>query len=324
VEKFFKQIDNILNWANRFLKPLQKAAGFLGKLGKAVGLGSGSVLEIKIPTFSTATFSPFNGAKDGKPGYRDNYSYEKLKKIDVAAERQSQWVRATYPYVDSLRAPIRQLFRKTFQISNASTYFTHWTNRYTLAISHRIRSKSGYTPHMYVMRDMDSKRKGRERWTKATRQGKRLAEGYFTVIAVVHRKRRGAIIGSSLFKKPSKEGTFAVAQAMFYNANGRDLASGSNRTQPNTGWDTLNWEPPVKAFEWGKHKVTTGGGNPLDVFRGRKRPTMQSRVKLNWQAKLIPITASRIGDALSNPGIGAQSRRTLKAMKRYERHLLSH
>jgi hypothetical protein len=86
-----------------------------------------------------------------------------------------------------------------------------------------------------------------------------------------------------------------MAEAMFYNANGRSPGGNSN-TQPNTGWDTLNWTAPVAAPEWsGIDPLYQGGVD--DLFSGSLAAPAASRVTLNWQARLVPIDAIRQADA---------------------------
>lgn len=308
----FRQIKRLLDRANDIIEVLLAPVGWLGKvIGQDITDKLIPIPRIDLP------------AGPGEKGYSDNPSYDGLPEIDVEEARRSQWARATYPVVNSLRSPIRGFFRKWCRISNAPTWFTHWSNRYTLAISHRIRT-SDKKPHMYVMRDMRPKQKGNEPWTRSTSQGKRRAERYFTVIAIVHRKRETAIIGPSIFKNPAKRGTFAVAQAMFYNANGRAANPANGRYQPKTGWDTLNWAPPFRAPEWGDHQPATGGGGFPRFFISGKNATAGSRVKLNWQAKLVPVTSSRLRDAEQSSKLSQRLRQEMGRIRKHARHLLSH
>ena len=60
--------------------------------------------------------------------------------MNQAEERYTQWVRATYPYVDAFRAPILAMFRKHLEISDAGEYYKKWTDRYTLTKIWQFRS----------------------------------------------------------------------------------------------------------------------------------------------------------------------------------------
>ena len=81
--------------------------------------------------------------KPGGHGYPENFSLdeERLPKLNWEQERKSQWVRATYPYVESWRSGFNELFFNYMGMSNAWTYYTNWTNRYTIVISHDLRSE---------------------------------------------------------------------------------------------------------------------------------------------------------------------------------------
>lgn len=381
-------------------------------------------------------------------------SFEKFE-IDVEQESLSQWTRATYPYVDSYRAPFRHFFDRSLPNSCLRTYFTHWTNRFTLIETHfrrrvdvfgnyveddseseeptdqnlvkqwrekldelRLKLEALATvseveddaasrtdvvdllqefneaaiwmrtsgalaalesaglkprawleavektsrnaadtarrapydpeselteeefrqsvetlaiyhsltelleglseldalvdfldptapPKMYVLREMEPEWKGNEAWT----QDPRAAEQMFTILVAARRQPQATGFGPGLFRNPNADGTIAFAQAMFYNANGREILAADDITrQVNTGWDTLNWQPPVQAPEWrrGQPAESNSGGSggpfpwqwkpPLDVFTGRPVEPI-AKVQLNWQSKLVPLTTSRLRDA---------------------------
>ena len=163
-------------------------------------------------------------------------------------------------------------------------------------------------PSMFVMTGMEPDSKGNEAWTS----NDRLAEKHFTIIVAAQRKPKPSSFGPGLFKNPFKKGTICFSQAIVYNANGRDIDDNANGlTQPNTGWDTLNWQPPIKAPEWrnGKPSESNSGGTggrfpwqwkiPTNVFTGRKS-IRSAEVKLNWQSMLVPITQSRLKDIVDD------------------------
>ena len=450
IRQVFSQINRWLDQARGKLKFLEDSTSLISEGISAVGMGTGFT-EMVIPALPTFPTLP----EPGKSGFDDNPSLNNLPELPWKAESRSQWTRATYPYVDSFRAGIRSFFKAQMRLSNASTYFVHWTNRYTLAVSHErrkaesldqsessqrsnrnllswLRGKNtdlrawlnralqwtgkigdpvdlegdsyqaifkdlertaltlksrpselgeaaaqtsewidqvqehdrivlarvesagrmeapgpgiepnelrdgtedlvrievldellkGFEvlldqiekypdphelgiPHMYVLDGMEPERKGREDWT----WDKGRAEQLFTVIGLAHRQPRRPSI-PTLFRDPGPSEHLAFAQAIFYNANGRTEApeDKAGDRQPDTGWDTLNWEPPVAAPEWGADPSGDGGRwEPWKVFTGGIRSTRGTRVKLNWQAKLVPVTRERLSQARANDRPGART-----------------
>ncbi len=398
-------------------------------------------------------------------GYPENPSLEDLTEIPWKAESTSQWVRATYPYVDSFREPIREWFRdgKNCQYSNASTYFANWTNRYTLEISHAIRSGKtsggnsssesqqqdnspwgklkafranikefhqrlkqamqpetpleqpapggrqelkeisrllttyvdgldsdvlaalrqltpladqwlaavrGHAgdvdtfvnnlqppadldmdetafrelerditlaatldnllrildtlaakidqlvnpfsskPHMYVMRFMPEDGKGQERWASSPQQ----ADELFTVMGFAYRDTRNDTPFAPLFKGQHAKGRVAIAQAMIYNAGGLRPKPQGDKLQVDTGWDTLNWATPVKAREWGADPTGESVGNPWTIFSGSRGPNKNAYVRLNWQAKLVPVSEGRLQQAAQDGQLPANIKDTLSSI----------
>lgn len=276
------------------------------------------------------------GEKFGGRGYASNRSLSELEEkyaCDWRAESRSQWVRATFPQVNSLRAPIRRFFRETMESSGTADYYVHWTDRYTIAESRALRKASNGSsgtlgsgpPRMYVMRDMDPDAKGTEPWT----WDEPLADRLFTVLALARRDPAPAPFAPTLFGAPKRGGTVAIAQAMFYNANGRDPYRRTDGRQPDTGWDTLNWAPPVAAPEWGA--APEGGGAslgafsfPTKVFTGPIRPTPAAKIQLNWQAKLTPITVDRVDAVAKTPKLSAPLREAAQTVRDHASKLLSH
>lgn len=262
-------------------------------------------------------------------------SHLALHLMNQKEERYTQWVRASYPYVDSFRAPILTLFYKYLTRSEAGKNYLKWTNRYTLVKSWKFRS--GYrfykaTPgnnrgewridrnteplRMYVMdgafetnpRDSEvmrtrrSDRKGHETWTKTTTEGKNQAEDKFTVIAMTHTKI-DPFFSPVIYPVATKNGLTTFAQAIFYNSNKQEPGryDANLSFQAKLGWDTLNWDPDANVLEW------AGGANmsdpnkakwPWDVFKSDAEFGKSARVKLNWQAKLMPVTKRRFEQAI--------------------------
>jgi hypothetical protein len=200
-------------------------------------------------------------------------------------ERQSQWVRATHPYVDDYRSSVVHLLRAVAPISNTATFYVHWTDRFTLAKSFAIRTRADRPCHMHVLRGSTADTKGNEPWTTDGAAAERL----FCVAAVATGKAPPAIMTEVFFRMPSGSRQ-AVSQAMLYNATGRtEPPGGGGLTQPATGWDTLNWRPPVVAWEWGDHPPSKAAGNLTGLLGGSKPAAKTDRVMLNWRTKLVPV-----------------------------------
>ena len=247
------------------------------------------------------------------PTQSDNLSVKSIpRQLNQNQERYTQWVRATYPQADGFRAPIRAWLKQWAPKSKAPEHFDKWTNRYTLVKAWQLRS--GYRPrksgnqvtwseqkkplHMFVMKDAfrgSRDRKGHEKWTDADSASKREAEKLFTLIGVAHRDYK-PLFSEVLYPAPAKNGMTAYAQAIFYNANRQQPGTGRGRTQEKIGWDTLNWDESVSVPEWGAPAHQSSAKWPWEAFDGSTQQTV-AKVKLNWQAKLMPAQTSRLKDA---------------------------
>ncbi len=305
LQKFHRSVDKVLGGGVRFIGVLIDAISLIP------GLGSGELGEAReklndaLDKLSLLPQQPDyrNGCPEN-PCHHESSQW-KLAKFDWQAERKSQWVRGTFPYVESYREPmIRWMQTGTgpldLELCNAATYYTHWTNRYTLAKSWEIRSNYGQgagrlTPRMFVLKESSPDKKGYEAWTDDDDK----AEELFVVYGVAFRPAAKAHFGAPLFPKSNSEGAIAISAAMIYNANGRNVPA-QNPTnslkQLNNGWDTLNWLPPVAANEWGGQRPRNDvDGNPWHVLKGDLKANRNSQVQINWQAKLVPLTVNPDG-----------------------------
>jgi len=253
-------------------------------------------------------------------------------------ERNTQWVRATYPYVDAFRAPIMAMFDKWLSMSDADEYYQKWTDRYTLTKSwqfrsgYRFRKANGgqeaqgewfrdtkYQPlTMYLMvekfdpnKDPElpkpgSKRgpKGGEVWAKDTKAGKEMAEKMFTVVGMTHREIE-PFFAPIVFPVATRSGMTTFAQAIYYNSNEQKPATEgkTGKTQQKLGWDTLNWDPSTTVPEWGTKLTTSSARWPWDLFKSSSVWRGNAKVKLNWQAKLMPVTKSRLTPATASAAV---------------------
>ncbi len=251
--------------------------------------------------------------------------------MNQAEEQYTQWVRATYPYVDAFRAPILALFRENLEISGAGEYYKKWTDRYTLTKSwqfrsgYRFRATNGSKEEgewykeaknkpltMYVMVETfdpdkppqlpkpGAKRvqKGYEVWTKDTTEGKEMAEKMLTVVGMTHREIE-PFFSPIIYPVASRFGMSTFAQAIYYNSNAQTPGEKGKigTTQAKLGWDTLNWDPATTVPEWGNELTKSKAKWPWELFESSEVWQGNAKVKLNWQAKLMPVRQSRLKPA---------------------------
>ena len=244
---------------------------------------------------------------DDAPANSPNPSIKRIPdEMSQSQERYSQWMRASYPYTDSFRAPILSMFERHLRKSKAAEHYRKWTDRYTMVKAWQFRSGYRLTAsgnsaswsqqedplHMFVMRDAfdgEQSRKGNEPWTESSDDGKQQAEEYFTLIAFAHRAFQ-PLFTRVVYPAASDKGITTYAQAIFYNANAQRAASGSEQQQK-VGWDTLNWDPASDVPEWAATPTRTNAKWPWEIFSSGDH---QVKVKLNWQPKLMPVTLSRL------------------------------
>lgn len=306
-------------------EPAPRGGGFGSEPPHGNAGGGGSLGLLDSITDASDTISDFNktpffdfdvpgapslglGFSPPGDGYGpdDNKARRDLPKASASDWRdmsRSQWVRGSYPYVRTWRKPIREWFGGTLLIAQSSKWYSQWSNRYALAKPFWYRTgeyggKKGQRKlAMYVMKGEPKSGKGREPWTSNGRQ----AELLFTQMAFVHRDAKTPI-APFLFGSGPKDGMVAYGQAIIYNANPQDAQADGNKIgtfQPTVAWDTLNWTSPTssaRAFEF-PHGDDGGFGiiPPAVPFVLFMKAPEHPNVRLNWQAKLTPVT--RYGDA---------------------------
>ena len=267
--------------------------------------------------------------KNDRYGFRNNpsvWSYP-TDAFDYKSEEVSQWVRATYPALDELRARVREKYKKDLKESNFTTYFIAWTYRYALSESFYCRSgmtrpykdKGGNyvakePASMYVIPGTNPKNKGNEPMWTNPKLREQTIDKYFTVTATVQ-KTRPPIGNVKIFKRLGAEkGTAAIAEAFVYPANGRNEVSGGShlvktksesgiKLQPFTAWDTLGWKnlnpggpPEFAAQEW--NSQPTLGGSKMsyaDLMKQTKTDgSKRTKVEFTWNACMCPVTESKL------------------------------
>jgi len=286
-ERLLRPIKAILEFWEKAEKAGANVPGWLGPVRTAFNQAIKELDEIQQALAMVPKPDGFPGNPLLDPATPEEF---RLPEFHWQIEQRTQWVRATHPYVDDYRSSVIHFLRAVVPISNTATFYVHWTDRFTLAKSFALRSREDRPCHMHVLRGSTATTKGRERWTTDGAAAERL----FCVAAVATGKAPAAIMTEVFFRSPSGSRQ-AVSQSMLYNANGRVVPQGAaGLTQPPTGWDTLNWRPPVVAWEWSDHPPSTAAGNFTDLFRGSKPAAITDRVRLSWRSKLVPVNTGFI------------------------------
>ena len=232
----------------------------------------------------------------------------------TAAER-CQAMRSTYPWVRSWGNKISRLLFPLVPLSGAAGYFTYWSNHYSLTVVDRFAFRSGeelkYEPKkklpLYVVigQSPPSVVKGREPWTGTGRED--MVDELFCVMGFARRPQR-SIVAAPFFRQENPDGTVCFSQAICYGANRqepRDAIDPDAENQPQVGWDTLNWSVAVPEYQKAPRPTLGVMPSPWGVYDMCAKP----EVKLNWQAKLVPVRQHKLQLAVtttSDPTISAE------------------
>ncbi|QDT49208.1 hypothetical protein Pan258_32550 [Symmachiella dynata] len=185
---------------------------------------------------------------------------------DVA---KTQFVRATYPWVTFHRKPILDFMRNWLTFSGAQGFYETHTNECTIVVSRRLQVDG--IMELLMMANVKDPDKGYEDWTTDSQA----ADNMFTMVGFAHRERP-PVISPVVYTQSQEDGMVNFSQAMFYNANPQEPLQSVQSRQAALGWDTLNWQDrPVEC--------------PTD-----ERSTGFPTIRLNWQAKLVPVTNNRM------------------------------
>jgi hypothetical protein len=189
----------------------------------------------------------------------------------------SQIVRATYPWVNYDRQPI--LTATSWMVfSGANGLYRHWTDFDTTEKTWDFYREGG--SYLYIVQGSRQDLKGSESWTTDSREADRL----FAVIGFAHRPPIRPF-GAVAFATQNPDGRVAYAQALVYNAGSQAPGVGPPVFQREVGWDTLNWDAPVT------------DASAYEFPGGRYGTPRCPRIRVNWQAKLVPVTP-RLDDSL--------------------------
>ncbi len=256
--------------------------------------------------------------------------------MDPQQERSTQWTRATMPNVNAMRAPILGLMKSQMPLSGAAKHYEKWTNRYTMIRAWKFRSgmrlektgtaaaqwQSASDPlHMVVIAgsfDQETSIKGSETWTRNDEAGKQLAEDQFTLLTAVHRPYQ-SLLATRVLRNGQQDGLTAFAQSIVYNANRQSSSGGPSSQQPQVGWDTLNWiNDGTNVPEWGTEAIVQSMTWPWELLDGLENAP---KVKLNWQPKLMPVTATRL--ELAAEKMGAETQQAMELSSEHQ-ELVNH
>lgn len=309
--------------------------GLLKNLGVAKEVRSflGAILDAADLGQIDSAFNSGNSFANGPPedGSTQNPTRDKVKELSADWEEESttQWTRATYPYVDSGRAPVVSTLEGILVVplSKAGTYYTHWTNRFTLVKTWQFRKgerfgrPSAEPLALYVMRDSKPLERGSEPWTRDNREAERL----FTLTGFARRDVE-TLFSPRVYSSPEPKNWVATAQAILYNANEQQPGTVGSKgtTQPVVGWNTLNWADPSQVPEYGAEPSEDTDSNWFPwsgLIKGWKNPPA---VKLNWQAKLVPVTRTRLDDSTSDSELPQNFRRPVSEIIPFTSDLDAH
>jgi len=276
---------------------------------KSVGAGAGA----------TVTLFPSPAPVAGGPTLTLPVVPEPLQVFPL----KSQLVRSTAPWMKYWRQPVMIFGNLTLTLSQFSHFYEDWTDKFLLMKAYEMKVLG---VNLYVMQDTfrlengygTLSDKGYEPWTTA--EGSKRADQLFCLMAIA-RRDPAPVTKVSVFRPSNPGGIVAYSQAMIYNANPQKppllwwqvppeaqdavqnwtatmptsalgfnqalplLTAGWDKltaiwSQPEVGWDTLNWEgetPEASNFV-------------LNDPREKLFMTPQPKVRLNWQAKLVPTT----------------------------------
>ncbi len=140
--------------------------------------------------------------------------------------------------------------------------------------------------------------KGKEAWNddRNRRDATLKADHLFCQFAAA-RTQKQSVASGMFFRQENPQGFACVAQSMVYNANEKSMMTGGGGVlglgkdrQPRVTWDTLNWVGFVPEYE--KTWIATAIlGSVADIFQ---QGISQPEIRLNWQAKLTPVTRIRM------------------------------
>ena len=230
---------------------------------------------------------------------------------NLRTEKKSQMIRATYPWVVQWRKPVLITFTAFTPTCFASSFYAEYSDQYTLEASTWLRKSGNYRADLTVinrswwtrgrgipgksirlpvvrgLNDVpDGVSKGREKWNnwRARSASSIEIDKLFTHMGFA-RRTTPTVASDSIFRQENPDGIVCFAQSMVYNANEKRRLRRSE--QPRVTWDTLNWNGPVQEYQSSGFFVSSAR-----AIRHAFAPAPV--IKLNWQAKLTPVTNNKL------------------------------
>ena len=258
-------------------KRIKEAHGL--ESGFVVGGGAGSLVKRELPIVTLPI---------------------EWERPNLGTENKSQMIRATYPWVVHWRKNVQRLLRIGAFTSGAASFYKKYTDQYSLEASTWLRKSGNYRADLTVinrgrfsfgggergkkillpvvkgLNDVpDGVSKGREKWNDWGKKRTSSVEIDRLFCHMAYAKRKSPKVATdSIFRQENPNGIVSFSQSMVYNANEKRQLKRSQ--QPRVTWDTLNWNGPVAEFKSNRGSALT--------------PT----IKLNWQAKLTPVTTNKL------------------------------
>lgn len=192
---------------------------------------------------------------------------------------KTQLVRAATPWVQHWRVKWLQFGEQALLLSRFKCFYWDLTDQYTETITTRLRAGRFFAVRPYILQGWEPGgiEKGNEVWTRA--DGSRKADTLFATLGFAHRGPT-RVTSFGIFRQPNPDGILAYSQGMVYGGN-RQTGGSPPGFQPRVGWDTLQWDNDVR--DW-------PGQRPVDLETYPVPYVPEPRVKVNWQAKLVPTT----------------------------------
>ena len=240
--------------------------------------------------------------------------------FERARDRRSQLIRATYPWVKNWRIGPSLMLWLGAPKSLAGWFYVQYPDQYSFDVPRQMRRRSG-EPGYDHRRSLDLRLlvmarsnvptvdKGQETWTEDTVE----ADRRFGVLAFAQQKSPPWISANAYFRQENPDGVITFAQGMLYNANPQlhdKHRRPSKYDQPRVGWDTLNWHPnKPKAIEY---ELAYSGF--WGIFLPWEWFAQAPNVRVNWQAKLTPVSGRQLMRAVAWTAAEERSDRLRKVL----------
>ncbi len=245
-------------------------------------------------------------------------------KVDITRNqlvKVTQLCRATFPWVNYHRQPVLEPLERLFLLSQAGKHYKDFTDGGSKKVVSQLQLDDEHDLGLHVLRRSPAPDKAKAIWIKTPD----VADELFATVVVASQGRPQAVGTPVVFPVVYPQGTTAIAQVLLYNANPcvepeQSIDLRCKRIIPNRqadfGFDTLNWKPSSRPYEL--VAVTNEGGAPKPEY---------PEVLLNWQSKLVPVSATAIG-YLKRPAAPIKSPGAVEAVNKLSERtpdsLLSH